>query len=82
MVTECEVKSNVQRIETGVFYILVDGRYEDECSVSVGTVRFASHYKIIDSHYDSLFAERPSSMDVARYGRAVKPVHRYRTINS
>ena len=79
--TEWDVTSNVQKIETGVFYILVDGRYKDECSVSVGTVRYASHYNVIDSHYDSLFAERPSSIDVARYGRAVKPVHRDRTIN-
>ena len=27
------------------------GNYEDECSVSVGTVRFASHDKITDGHH-------------------------------
>ena len=55
-------------------------RYEDECSVSVGTVRFASHDNIIDGHYDSLFDERPSSIKSTRYGRVVKPVHREGTI--
>ena len=58
------VMSDVQRIETGVLYILVDvDMYEDECSVSVGTVRFASRENIIDGYYDSLFAERPSSIE-------------------
>ena len=55
-------------------------RYEDECSVSVGTVRSASCDKIIDGHYNSLFTERPSSNTVTRYGRVVKPVHREGTI--
>ena len=55
-------------------------RYEDECSVSVGTVRFASHDNIIDGHYDSLFDERPSSIKSTRYGRIVKPVHREGTV--
>ena len=51
-------------------------RYEDECSVSVGTVRFASRDNIIDGHYDSLFDEHPISIKPTRYGRVVKPVHR------
>ena len=55
-------------------------RYEDECSVSIGTVRFASRDNIIGGHFDSLFAERPSSVKGTRYGRVVKPVHRKGTI--
>ena len=55
-------------------------RYEDECSVSIGTVRFASRDNIIGGHFDSLFAERPSSVKGTRYGRVVKPVHREGTI--
>ena len=56
-------------------------RYEEECSVSVGTVRFASCDNIIHDHYDSLFTERSSSDEVTRYGRVVKPVHREETIS-
>ena len=55
-------------------------RYEDECSVSVGTVRFASRDNIIDGHCDSLFDEHPSSVKSTRYGRIVKPVHREEAI--
>ena len=55
-------------------------RYEDEFSVSVGTVRFASRDNIIGGDYDSLFAGRPSSVKVTRYGRVVKPVHKEGTI--
>ena len=54
--------------------------YENECSVSVGTVWFASRDNVIDDHYDSLFAKRTSSDEITRYGKAVKPVHREETI--
>ena len=43
--------SEIYRIETGVLYILV-------CSVSNGTVRFASRDSIIGGRYDSLFADQ------------------------
>ena len=55
-------------------------RYKDKCSVSVGTVRFASRDNIVDGHYDSLFDEHPSSIKSTRYGRVVKPVRREGTI--
>ena len=55
-------------------------RYEDEFSLSVGTVKFASRDNIIGADYDSLFAGRPSSVKVTKYGRVVKPVHSEGTI--
>ena len=55
-------------------------RYTDECSVSVGTVRFASCHNIIDGHYDSLPAEGLRSIKVTIYGTVVKRVHREGTI--
>ena len=58
--------------------------YEDKRSVSDGTIEFASHGNIIDSHYDSLFVKRPSSIQVNRYDRVAKPVllFIYRTLLS
>ena len=55
-------------------------KYEDECFVSVGTVRFANRDNIIGGHYDSLFVGRPSSIKVTGYGRVVKTVLREGTI--
>ena len=51
-------------------------RYGDKSSVSAGTMRLANCDNILDSHYDSLFAESRSSIKVTRYCRVVKPVHR------
>ena len=48
--------------------------------VSVGTVTFANNDNIIDDHYDCLFAGHSSSINVTRYGRVVKPVHKEGTI--
>ena len=43
-------------------------------------VRFASCDNYIDSHYDSLFAAHPKSIEVTRYGRVVKPMHKEGTM--
>ena len=55
-------------------------RYEAKCFGRVGSVRFASHDNIVGGHYDRLFPERPSSIKVTRCSKAVKSVHREKTI--
>ena len=46
-------------------------KYEDNCSVNIGMVMFASHGNIFDSHFVSLFAEHLNSIEVTTYGRVV-----------
>ena len=47
--------SDVQRIDTGIFYILVGVNMRMSGLSEVGVVIFASSDNIIDGHYDSLF---------------------------
>ena len=80
VVTERDVMSDVQRIETEVLCILVGVNMRTTALVSIGTVRFASHDNIIDGHDDSLFDERQSSIKSTRYRRVVKLVQKEETI--
>ena len=55
-------------------------RYEDDCFDRVGAVMFASHDNIVGGYYDRLLPERPSCIRVIRCSKAVKSVHREKTI--
>ena len=79
-VTGRDVMSGVQKIETLVLYVIVGinmRRNARPVLVECGSLAVTV---LLTAHYDSLFAERPNSIKVARYGRVVKPVHKEETI--
>ena len=75
--------SNVQRIETGVLYILVGVDIRTNAlSVSVWLGLLAVTILLMAIMTVYLLSVRPSSVKVTRYGRVVKPVHKEKNKNN